>query len=149
MPPPARPADDIAPPLQAGMVYTREKLRKLFGIKDATINNGVFPFADRHEVWLFITEAKSAGRVPYQDKLTGDELHWQGQALGRTDPLVISHQADGNDLLVFYRRKTGEFPGSRFLLEGRFDYVSHAGSNRPETADPSWRRTVNPAGNAR
>lgn len=112
--------------LEAGLVYTRAQLKDLFGIKDATINNGVFRVSDRHEIWLFVTQRKQPDRVQYVDELIGDELYWQGQALGRTDELIINHQQDGNAIVVFYRRSRDEFPGAGFRLEGLFDYVSHS-----------------------
>jgi hypothetical protein len=114
--------------LESGRVYTRAELRSLFSIQDSTINNGVFPVRDRHEIWLFVTEQKSSDRVPYLDELTGDKLQWQGQTQGRTDALIINHRSDGNDILVFYRKEKYEFPGAGFRLEGHFDYVSHSGS---------------------
>jgi Protein of unknown function DUF262/Protein of unknown function (DUF1524) len=113
--------------LRAGDVYTRAGLKDLFDIKDATINNGVFRVSDRQEIWLFITEQKQSHVVQYKDELVGDILHWQGQALGRTDDLIVYHKRDGNCLLVFYRKAKAEFPGAGFRLEGRFDYVSHSG----------------------
>lgn len=113
--------------LQVGLVYTRAQLRKLFAIEDATINNGVFPIRNRHEIWLFVTEQKPAGHVQYKDNLIGDELHWQGQSLGRTDGLIVNHRENGNDILVFYRKAKDEFPGFGFKLQGRFDYISHTG----------------------
>ena len=120
-------ADPNSRKLEAGRVYTRVELQRLFSIKDATIKNGVFHVRDRHEIWLFITEHKPADRVPYQDELVGDELRWQGQTSGRTDALIINHRQDGNDILVFYRKAKYEFPGAGFRLEGNFDYVSHSG----------------------
>jgi hypothetical protein len=113
--------------LQVGLVYTRAQLRKLFAIEDATINNGVFPIRNHHEIWLFVTEQKPAGHVQYRDNLIGDELHWQGQSLGRTDGLIVNHRENGNDILVFYRKTKDEFPGFGFKLQGRFDYISHTG----------------------
>jgi hypothetical protein len=113
--------------LEIGLVYTRAQLKNFFAITDATINNGVFRFGDRHEIWLFVTEQKQADRVQYKDELVGNELHWQGQTLGRTDELIINHRRDGNDILVFHRRMKDEFPGAGFRLEGHFDYVSHSG----------------------
>jgi hypothetical protein len=120
-------ADPTKRKLEAGRIYTRVELQRLFSIKDATIKNGVFHVKDRDEIWLFVTEQKTADRVPYQDKLEGDELRWQGQTSGRTDTLIINHRQDGNDILVFYRKAKYEFPGAGFRLEGRFDYVSHSG----------------------
>jgi hypothetical protein len=120
-------AETNARRLEAGRVYTRVELKSIFSIKDATINNGVFPLRDRYEIWLFVTEQKAADRVPYQDELVDDMLHWQGQTYGRTDALIINHHQEGNDILVFYRKTKNEFPGAGFRLEGRFDYVSHSG----------------------
>jgi hypothetical protein len=113
--------------LEVGSIYTRAQLKSLFAIKDATINNGVFLVGDRHEIWLFVTERKPADHVQYEDKLIGDELHWQGQSLGRTDGLITNHREAGNDILVFYRKAKNEFPGFGFRLQGPFDYVSHSG----------------------
>lgn len=113
--------------LDIGTVYTRVELQRLFSIKDATIKNGVFHVRDRHEIWLFVTEQKTPDRVQYEDRLIGNELHWQGQTSGRTDALVIRHQQEDNDILVFHRKTKSEFPGAGFRLAGRFDYVSHTG----------------------
>jgi len=113
--------------LTIGNIYTRAELKDLFAIKDATIYNGVFRLSDRHEIWLFVTKRKQADRVQYIDELAGNELHWQGQSLGRTDDLIINHKQDGNAILVFYRTAKDQYPGSGFRLEGQFDYVSHSG----------------------
>jgi hypothetical protein len=115
-------------PLVAGTIYTRNDLRELFGIRDATLNNGVFHVKERQEIWLFVTENKTADREQYVDKLTGNMLHWQGQRLGRTDSLVIDHKRAGNRLLLFYRTAKYQFEGAGFSYEGPFEYVSHSGS---------------------
>lgn len=115
-------------PLVIGNVYTRDHLREIFGIRDATLNNGVFRVKERGEIWLFVTENKTVDREQYVDKLTGNMLHWQGQRLGRTDSLVIDHKTNGNRLLLFYRTAKYQFDGAGFLYEGPFEYVSHSGS---------------------
>jgi hypothetical protein len=119
-------ASRIHPPLAKGNVYTRNDLCELFGIRDATIKNGVYYFKERHEVWLFVTENKQADREQYLDKLAGDTLHWQGQRMGRTDSLIIDHRRGGNSLLLFYRTAKYEFAGAAFRCEGIFDYVTHS-----------------------
>jgi hypothetical protein len=120
-------ADPERRKLEVGRIYTRVELQRLFSIKDATIKNGVFHVKDRHEIWLFVTEQKPRDRVPYEDKLIGCELRWQGQTSGRTDGLIIGHRQDENDILLFYRKAKYEFPGAGFKLEGNFEYVSHSG----------------------
>jgi hypothetical protein len=115
-------------PLIVGNIYTRNDLRELFDIRDMTLNNGVFPVKSGNEVWLFVTENKQSDRQQYVDKLSGDLLYWQGQKLGRTDPLIIGHRENGDLLLLFYRTAKYQFEGAGFVFEGSFVYVSHAGS---------------------
>jgi hypothetical protein len=110
--------------LEPGKVYTRVELQRLFAIRDATIKNGVFLCKPRAEIWLFVTEEKQPDRVQFEDQLVGDELRWQGQLSGRTDRLVTNHRADGNRILVFYRRNKTQYAGAGFRLEGEFEYVS-------------------------
>lgn len=110
--------------LERGRVYTRVELQRLFSIRDATLKNGVFMFKPRREIWLFVTEDKQPDRVQFEDRLTGDELRWQGQLSGRTDRLIQNHRADGNRILLFYRQSKNEHPGAGFRLEGEFEYVS-------------------------
>jgi hypothetical protein len=114
--------------LAVGNIYTRNDLRELFGIRDATLNNGIFRIKERQEIWLFVTENKTADREQYVDKLTGNMLHWQGQRLGRTDSLVVDHKRSGDRLLLFYRTAKYQFEGAGFRYEGLFEYVTHSGS---------------------
>jgi len=123
------PAHPSTPELHPASIYTRVELGRLFSIKDATIKNGVFPFKERQEIWLFITEQKTSDRVQYEDELLGDELYWQGQTFGRTDRLIIGHRDAGDNILVFYRKSKTEIAGAGFRFEGVFDYVSHSGGS--------------------
>jgi hypothetical protein len=116
--------------LVKGSIYTRNDLRELFEIHDATLNNGVFHFKQLREVWLFVTENKQADREQYIDKLADDTLYWQGQRMGRTDSLIIDHKRTGERLMLFYRKAKYEFEGAAFRYEGAFEYVSSSG-NRP------------------
>jgi putative restriction endonuclease len=113
--------------LTPNAIYTRDDLKALFGVADATINTGVFRPKGTSSVWLFITEEKTSDRTQYRDRLDGDTLHWQGQTSGRTDGLIIGHQARGLELLVFFRKRKYEHPGAGFRYVGRFAYVSHQG----------------------
>lgn len=114
--------------LRVGDLYTRAELKRRFSIADATINTGVFRPAGHDSIWLFVTRFKEADRIPYDDRLEGDELLWQGQLQGRTDHLIIEHQARGLELLVFYREHRRQHPGAAFTYEGRFEYTTHRGT---------------------
>lgn len=115
--------------LECGSIYTRGALRGMFGIEDATINNGIFRPRGHNSIWLFVTEKKSADRTQYMDKLEGDILYADGQTAGRTDKLIIEHQVNDLEILVFYRTDKNEFPNGGFRYEGVFRYRSHTGNN--------------------
>jgi len=113
--------------LTVGQLYSRKGLQEKFDIADRTINTGVFIPRGHSSVWLFVTEFKSADRIPYRDRLEGDMLHWDGQRQGRTDRYIIEHRARGLELLLFYRESRDEHPDYAFRYEGPFEYQSHEG----------------------
>lgn len=115
--------------LSLEQIYTRDDLRGIFSITDATLNTGVFRPKDTSSVWLFITEEKTSDRTQYRDRLEGETLYWQGQTSGRTDALIIEHQPRDLELLVFFRKRKYEHPGAGFRYLGPFAYVSHSGSS--------------------
>lgn len=112
-----------------GEIYTRNRLREMFSIKDATINTGTFRPKGHDSVWLFVTENKTPDRTQYHDLLHNDVLHWDGQMQGRTDHWIIGHKEQGLELLLFYRKSKTEHPGAGFRYEGPFEYVSHKGKH--------------------
>jgi len=112
--------------LTPGTIYSREQLKELFGISDATINTGVFRPHGHDSVWLFVTEDKTPDRTQYRDELIGDELHWEGQSAGRTDRLIVEHRINGLELLLFRRKRKYEHPNAGFRYEGTFEYICHA-----------------------
>lgn len=116
-----------SPAFIEGEIYAREELRERFEIVDATLNNGVFRPKNTNSIWLFVTKEKTRDRTQYQDRLKGDILQWQGQSRGRTDAMVIGHEANGDEILVFYRDSKRQFLKGGFRFEGRFRYVSHSG----------------------
>lgn len=114
--------------LEVGQTYTRDYLGNAFQITDATINTGVFRPKNHDSVWLFVTLHKTPDRTQYADYLDDDVLSWDGQTSGRTDPLIINHNSQGLELLLFYRKQKYEYPHAAFRYEGPFEYVSHKGS---------------------
>jgi hypothetical protein len=115
--------------LTQGEVYTREQLRKRFGITDKTLDTGIFKPPDHDSVWLFVTEQKRDDMTAYVDRLEGDTLHWQGQMGGVKDPQIIEHADRNLELVVFYRPKRDHYDGYGFRFEGPFRYVSHSGAH--------------------
>ncbi len=114
--------------LMLGKVYSRVELADRFGITDATLNTGIFRPAGHDSVWLFVTEKKTPDRTQYRDHLDGDDLSWDGQTSGWKDALIINHEAEGLELLLFYRKSKKEFDNYGFRYEGPFRYVNHQGS---------------------
>ncbi len=109
--------------LTLGATYSREQLRELFGITDATLNTGIFRPAGHDSVWLFITDHKTADRTQYEDRLDGDDLFFEGQTKGRTDQLITDHRERGIELLLFHRSHKDERPDYSFTYKGPFEYV--------------------------
>jgi uncharacterized protein DUF3427 len=111
--------------LKVGEIYTRKALSKIFHITDATLNTGVFKPKSRPSVWLFVTRKKAANQPKYIDYLTGDTLHWQGQASGKSDLMIIEHNQRGLELLLFYRDEPKQYADSGFRYRGQFEYIAH------------------------
>src|SRR5262249_52153761 len=110
--------------LTVGNVYSRVELADRFGITDATINTGIFRPSGHESVWLFVTEQKTPDKTPYRDHLDGDDLSWDGQTSGRKDGLIINHEVEVLELLLFYRHSKKQFNNYGFRYEGEFRYVS-------------------------
>jgi putative restriction endonuclease len=111
--------------LKVGEIYTRKSLAKSFHITDATLNTGVFKPKNFSSVWLFVTRKKAANQPKYIDSLTGDTLHWQGQASGKSDLMIIEHNRRDLELLLFYREEPKQYADSGFRYLGEIEYVAH------------------------
>lgn len=114
--------------LELAKTYSRKELQRQFEINDATLFTGIFQPKGHSSIWLFVTKHKTPDRIDYYDDFDGQVLLFEGQRTGKTDGKIINHIADGNELLVFYRRKKDEHTGYAFKYLGRFEYVSHIGN---------------------
>ncbi|MGO9085937.1 MAG: hypothetical protein ACLQBK_11975 [Candidatus Sulfotelmatobacter sp.] len=115
--------------LRMNDVYTREDLRRKFGITDATIKNGIFRPKGHESVWLFVTEEKTPDRTQYVDRLDGNDLYMDGQTAGLRDKMLVNHEVEGLEVILFYRKTKTEYAGAGFRCEGRFTYIEHSGKN--------------------
>lgn len=111
--------------LTEGKIYTRQELRSIFGVTDATINNGFYRPQDTQSIWLFVTGEKTAPGLGAVNKFDGDLFIWLGQNAGRTDAQIINHEADGREILLFHRGKKSDHAGGGFIFRGAFRYLSH------------------------
>jgi|SRR5450631_3375410 len=97
-------------------------------IRDETINTGIFQPPESQSIWLFVNEKKEKGATQYRNLLHKNTLDWDGQPKGKKDHLIITHEIENLELLVFYRKDKSTFPDYGFKYEGKFHYVSHTGS---------------------
>jgi uncharacterized protein DUF3427 len=111
--------------LKVGEVYSRKSLREIFPTSDATLNTGVFRLKNYSSVWLFVTRKKAANQPKYVDNLVGKTLHWQGQASGKSDLMIIEHMTRDLELLLFYREEPKQHADSGFRYVGAVEYMSH------------------------
>jgi len=111
--------------LKVGEIYTRKSLAKLFHITDATLNTGVFKPKNHSSVWLFVTRKKAANQPKYVDDLVGITLHWQGQASGKSDLMIIEHKSRDLELLLFYRDEPKQYADAGFRYVGLVEYAAH------------------------
>jgi hypothetical protein len=111
--------------LKIGEIYSRKSLREIFHITDATLNTGVFKPKNLSSVWLFVTRKKAANQPKYVDSLSGNTLHWQGQASGKSDLMIIEHESHNFELLLFYRDEQKQYADSGFRYLGEVEYVAH------------------------
>jgi len=115
--------------LKVGEIYTRKSLAKSFHITDATLNTGVFKPKNFSSVWLFVTRKKAANQPKYIDYLSADTLHWQGQASGKSDLMIIEHKDRDLELLLFYRDSPKQYADAGFRYAGEVEYVAHKGGH--------------------
>jgi putative restriction endonuclease len=111
--------------LTEGGIYTRQDLRSIFGVTDATINNGFYRPQDTQSIWLFVTGEKSTPELGAVNKFDGDLFIWLGQNAGRTDAQIINHENDGREVLLFHRETKSDHSGGGFVFRGGFRYLSH------------------------
>ena len=111
--------------LKVGEIYSRKSLREIFHVTDATLNTGVFKPKNHSSVWLFVTRKKAANQPKYVDYLAGKTLHWQGQASGKSDLMIIEHEARDLELLLFYREESKQYADAGFRYLGQVEYVTH------------------------
>ncbi|WP_062400541.1 hypothetical protein [Methanogenium cariaci] len=119
-------------------LYSRNDLKKLFQIKDATINNGIFKPKGHSSVWLFVTKNKTLDHTDYYDDLDGSKLTFEGQTAGRTDQMILDHEIDGNEIILFYREKGTNTRNMRLNIVGDSNTKAIQETNRKDLFFMQW-----------
>ena len=90
--------------LELGRLYTRPELAELWGYESFhAIARGVVTPRDHDTIVLFVTREKQESLTQYQDVLSGDRLHWEGEkGHGNDDRIARAHET-GEEIHLFYR----------------------------------------------
>lgn len=90
--------------LVLGHLYTRPKLAEMWGYAGhAAISKGVVTPRGGGYVVLFVTRQKQKSLPQYNDFISGDYLHWEGEEGHSNDRRVADAPASGEEIHLFYR----------------------------------------------
>lgn len=90
--------------LRLGRLYDRPELAKLWGYANyRAIARGVVTPAGSKAIVLFVTRQKQEGLTQYEDFISGDVLHWEGEKGHGTDARIAVAGSTGEEIHLFYR----------------------------------------------
>jgi putative restriction endonuclease len=90
--------------LVLGHLYSRPELAALWGYASShAISRGVFTPAKARHIVLFVTRQKQKGLTQYEDFLSGDSLHWDGEQGHRSDIRIARAAESGDTIHLLYR----------------------------------------------
>lgn len=105
-----------------GNTYSRPELATLWGYEDFhSISRGVVTPKNTPFIIFFVTKEKQKVLTPYQDLLSEDRLHWEGEQSHGSDRRIIQAGHHGDEIHLFYRERHH----SRFLYYGRIVLVEY------------------------
>jgi putative restriction endonuclease len=117
-------------PLVVGRLYTRPQLASMWGYSGyQAIGKGVFTPRGGGYIVLFVTRQKQATLTQYNDFLSGDHLHWEGEAGHGNDLRVARAHENGEEIHLFYR----DIHHTPFRYHGQLEVLSFV----HETTKPS------------
>jgi putative restriction endonuclease len=90
--------------LALGRLYTRPELARLWGyVGYQAISRGVVTPRGSRYIILFVTRQKQESLTQYRDFISGDYLHWEGEAKHGSDERVARAHERGDEIHLFYR----------------------------------------------
>jgi putative restriction endonuclease len=116
--------------LELGRLYTRPELASRWGYRGyQAISRGVFTPRGGGFIILFVTRQKQESLTQYQDFLSGDYLHWEGEAGHGTDERIARAHEHGEEVVLFYR----DIHHTPFRYHGPLQILQYV----PKTSAPS------------
>ena len=102
--------------------YSRQTLAELWGYASFhAIARGVVTPRDDNKIILFVTEDKQSSAEPYDDRLLGDVLEWEGPTDHFAEDRMLNAEAIGEEIHLFHRDRHH----SDFTYCGRLKVTSH------------------------
>lgn len=109
--------------LEIGRLYTRPQLATLWGYAShKAIERGVVTPQESGLIILFVTHRKQTSLTAYEDFLSGDLLHWEGETKHGSDHRIAQAGVSGEEIHLFYR----EVHHTPFEYRGLIQLVKHS-----------------------
>jgi hypothetical protein len=105
-----------------GNTYSRQQLATMWGYAGyQAIARGVVTPRDDNKIVLFVTEEKQSSSEPYDDKLDGDMLEWEGPNDHFAEARMTRMELDGDEIHLFHRDRHH----ADFVYLGQLNVISH------------------------
>src|SRR5256885_14148972 len=89
-----------------GSFYSRNDLSRRWGYDGIEgLARGVVTPRDDNKIILFVTEEKQSDLEPYDDKLVGSTLHWEGPTDYFAEKRMVDANRTDDEIHLFYREK--------------------------------------------
>ncbi len=87
-----------------GIKYTRPQLAIIWNYnKHQGFSKGVFTPSGQNVIVIFVTRIKQESLTQYNDYISGDVLHWEGETEHRNDNRIANAHLNGDEIHLFYR----------------------------------------------
>ncbi len=109
--------------IQLGRKYTRPQLADMWGYGGyQAIAKGVVTPANSGLILLFVTREKQEALTQYDDFISGDYLHWEGEKKHGADERIAEAHRTGEEVHLFYR----DIHHSPFQYRGRVELIHYS-----------------------
>lgn len=107
--------------IQLGARYDRPTLARLWGYQGyEALSRGVVTQKGNPNIILFVTRVKQASLTSYNDYISSDLLHWEGEEGHQSDSRIAAASDEGKTMHLFYR----EIHHTDFEYKGALDLLT-------------------------